>query len=89
MEDSQQILDKAYADCFLTEAGKLVFEDLFWSYFETPLFSPGESESAQALAFREGQRSVVLGIRASMRRGVDPGEDERPEMSLGDMLDFE
>lgn len=68
-------LDQAYLEVFKSAAGRIVLEDLFWNYFERPGFDPS-SPSAQALAFREGQRSVVLDIRACMRRAQSPDGSE-------------
>ena len=86
MTEEEQ-LDKAYADCFLSASGREVLKDLTLAHFEVPTFRPGENEGGLALAFREGQRSVVLSIRAAMRRGMWPDEHEMPETSLGDPLD--
>lgn len=61
-------LDRAYLSVFTSGQGQMVLEDLFWAYFERPSFNPELKDPTTHLAFLEGQRSVLLDIRASMRR---------------------
>lgn len=82
-------LDKAYDNCFSTGSGRMVLEDLFWNYFERPQFDDTTSNTMAKLAFLEGQRSVVLDIRAALRRSKYPDLEEQRQDSTEPMLDDE
>lgn len=69
-------LDQAYLITFTSAPGREVLEDLFWAYFERPMVQTSDLNPSQMLAFREGQRSVVLEIRAAIRRARNQGSDE-------------
>lgn len=71
MDDS---LPSAYWECFHSQAGKQVLEDLLYRYYDRFLFDPNDV-TGQPLAYREGQRSVVqdiLLIRKSTQEGDEP-----------------
>lgn len=77
-------LDKAYAETFTTGWGDQVLTDLQDTFH---VYSPMFSIDPYALAFREGQRSVVLEIMGAIERGID-GASELPTHSIeGDQLD--
>ena len=78
-------LDKAYLDTFSSNAGQEVLEDLFYSYFECPMFNPNLTDPLSHLAFREGQRSVILHIRAAMRNALNPDGPES-RVTLEEMI---
>ena len=87
-------LDLAMLDCFGTGAGKIVLDFLTEAYFERPMFDMNDV-NPQALAFREGQRSVILDIRAAIRRAQEPFVEEpqtdtskESNLSQGDILDL-
>lgn len=61
-------LDRAYLDTFTSGPGTEVLEDLWGAYFEVPMLNPNDLRPDIMLAFREGQRSIVLHIRSAMRR---------------------
>ena len=77
-------LDRCYLETFSTAPGQYVLEDLFLSFFEVPLIDPNDREGAMMLAFREGRRSVVLQIRAAMRRALSGGQ--REELTHEDLI---
>jgi len=69
-------LDRCYLETFTSGAGQEVLEDLWLSYFERPLMNPDDHDPATMTVFREGQRSVILQIRACMRRAESGGMSE-------------
>lgn len=68
-------LDKLYSDYFLTPLGQDILADLKDAFYDRPMFQPGEDTSGLTLAFREGQRSVVLDILSAIKRGQDITEE--------------
>lgn len=80
-------LQQDYAQCFGTEAGKRVLEDLQKRYTLQPAFKPivvqGENGNASELkycpyyaAMRDGGRQVVLEIEANAEIGKLAGKDD-------------
>ena len=69
-------LDQCYLHTFTSGPGIEVLQDMWLAYFERPLLDLADKDPALAMAFREGQRSVVLGIRAAMRRAESGGGKE-------------
>lgn len=69
LEKQQLLLAQDYGDTFATESGKRVLDDLMQRYF---MFSHTMGESHADMAFKEGQRNVVLEILS--RSKIDPQE---------------
>lgn len=65
-EELQEALHRDYVACFTSEAGTRILNELARRYHlgSCSLGSHGE------MAFREGQRSVVIDIIAMMRRSI-------------------
>ena len=72
----EEHLDRCYLDTFTSGPGQEVLEDLWLAYFERPLVNPNDHDPATMTVFREGQRSVILHIRAAMRRAESGGVRE-------------
>ena len=62
-------IDAAYYNCFMRGAGSTVMDDMRAAYYDRPMFNTAEP-NALGLAFREGQRSVVLEIMSAINRGA-------------------
>lgn len=72
----EDYLDRCYLDTFTSGPGREVLEDMWIAYFERPLMNPNDHDPSTMVVFREGQRSVVLNIRAAMRRAESGGGRE-------------
>lgn len=76
-----EVQPKDYTLTFISPHGSLVLEDLekgFW--IDESLYQPGIPPSD--MAYREGQRSVILLIKAMMADGLldlEPEESYNPE----------
>lgn len=62
-------LDKEYLNCFGTETGKKVLQDLENKILNQPSWIPGSNEHYGY--FREGQNSVIRDIQNKMRRALN------------------
>lgn len=74
--DEQEInqLRKAYLYTFQTEAGKQVLADLKRGFhLNEPMYLPGRTTDLD-LAFREGQRSVVVWITNTIESAMESEE---------------
>jgi hypothetical protein len=57
---NQRQLEEIYNNCFMTDAGQLVMEDLkarFWEY------KPIEGPNAESITFNAGQQSVLIHLK--------------------------
>lgn len=79
---------KAYAETFTTGWGLQVLEDLKDGFhYNRPMFGLGGAAEGLELAFREGQRSVILEILRCIEVGLS-GEEALPNhYREGDQLD--
>jgi hypothetical protein len=76
-ESEQYKFAKMYADCFSTEAGRLILKDLKRKYhFLESSFVQGDS---YLTSFFEGQRSVVLEILSMLQSSEHPEIFQAPE----------
>lgn len=69
LEKQHLQLVQDYQDTFLSESGKRVLDDIMQRFF---LFSPTMSEHHADMAFKEGQRNVVLFVLSKTK--IDPVE---------------
>jgi len=67
---------KLYAETFSTGPGQVVLKDLRRQYCDTSSYTPGDPYET---AFREGQRSVVLGILSELRQSNHPEKFEESQ----------
>lgn len=72
-------LDRAYAETFTTGWGSQVLDDLKDMFFDRVLFEPGDDQLT--LAWREGQRHVIIQVLSSIERGLETDE-EPPKESI-------
>ena len=78
-ENQRKYVDKAlkrtenYKQAFTTKQGKAVLLDLLQEHFMLrPVYQGAESDDGRGMAFREGQKHVVLRILTTM--GLDTSE---------------
>jgi len=80
-------MNKLYADLFLSVVGSEVLADLRDAYYDRAMFQPGEDTSGLTLAFREGQRSVILDILFRVAAGQESDKELPTEATDKDELD--